>query len=46
MTGWMVVPVPTRMLGGTGNDTYVVDNVGDVVDRDSMARAPIRSSRR
>ena len=23
---------PTRMVGGLGNDTYVVDNAGDVVD--------------
>ena len=28
----MAAPVPTTMFGGTGNDTYVVDNVGDVVD--------------
>ena len=24
-------PAPTRMVGGAGNDTYVVDNAGDVV---------------
>ena len=24
-------PAPTRMIGGLGNDTYIVDNAGDVV---------------
>ena len=30
-----------QMFGGTGNDTYVVDNAGDVVTR-RMARAATR----
>ena len=28
----MAVPVPIRCIGGTGNDTYVVDNAGDVAN--------------
>ena len=34
------------MTGGAGNDTYVVDNAGDVGDRESPTRAPTRCSRR
>ena len=36
-------PAPTRMTGGAGNDTYVVDNAGDVVT-ETPARAPTRCS--
>ena len=28
----MAALVPTAMFGGTGDDTYVVDNEGDVVN--------------
>ena len=37
---------PTRMVGGDGNDTYVVDNAGDVVTEARRAKAPTRCSRR
>ena len=33
---------PTRMTGGAGNDTYVVDNAGDVGRPRARARAPTR----
>ena len=33
------------MIGGVGNDTYVVDNAGDVVT-EAPAKAPTRCSRR
>ena len=32
------------MSGGAGDDTYVVDNVGDMVDRKLPAKAPTRFS--
>ena len=41
----MAVPGPTTLIGGAGNDTYVVDNVGDVVT-ERPAKAPTRCSRR
>ena len=34
-------PAPTRCIGGAGNDTYVVDNAGDVVI-EAAATAPTR----
>ena len=33
----MVAPAPTPWSGGAGNDTYVVDNAGDVTSRNSSA---------
>ena len=35
-------PATTRMIGGRGNDTYVVDAAGDVVTESWRARAPTR----
>ena len=32
MTCWMAAAGADRMIGGTGDDTYIVDNAGDVVD--------------
>jgi hypothetical protein len=32
MTSSMAVQVADRMEGGAGNDTYLVDNVGDLID--------------
>ena len=34
------------MTGGAGNDTYFVDNAGDVSRRESPTRATTRCSRR
>ena len=34
------------MIGGNGNDTYVVDNAGDIVNEDARRRAPTRCSPR
>ena len=30
-TRWTAAPAPTALTGGDGNDTYIVDNVGDQV---------------
>ena len=32
------------MIGGAGNDTYIVDNAGDMVDRELQERASIGSN--
>ena len=36
-TSSTAAPAPTRMGGGAGNDTYVVDNAGDVVIENANA---------
>ena len=38
-TGSMAAAAPTTMTGGHGNDTYVVDNAGDVVTESSALAA-------